>query len=400
MISRKSGSRARLGGALFTLICALAGIPLVFSAQQQAPASPQAAGLRTLGTIKSVSGNSIVVTADNGADVTVDLTPDTRMVRVAPGQRDLSGAEPLHIGDLQVGDRLLVRGVPQPGSKDVRAVSVIVMKQSDVTAKREEEREDWQKRGVGGLVTAIDAGAGTITISAAQMGVGHKSIVVRTNKQTILRRYAPNSVKFDEAKPAPLDQVKIGDQLRARGDRSADGGELSAVEVVSGTFRNIAGTVAAVDAGAGTVTVQDAISKKPVEVKISEDSTVKKVPPEIAQRIAMRLRGNGSAGGPQGQIHPQSGAGQSPGGGAGGGHAGPPDLQRFLSRLPDSKLGELQKGDAVMIVSTEGSGSEAVTAITLLAGVEPILTAAPGGASSAILSPWTLSSASAEAVAP
>jgi hypothetical protein len=400
MISRKSGGRLRPGGALLALIYALAGTPLVFSAQQQAPAAPQAAGLRTLGTIKSVTGSSIVVNADNGSDVTVDLTQDTRMVRVAPGQKDLSGAVPLHIADLQVGDRLLVRGIPQQGSKNLKAVSVIVMKQTDVSAKREQEREDWQKHGVGGLVTAMDGSTGMITISAAGMGAERKSILVRTNKDTILRRYAPNSVKFDDAKPAALDQIKIGDQLRARGERSADGGELKAVEVVSGTFRNIAGTVAAVDAGAGTVTVQDAISKKPVEVKIAADSTVKKLPPEIAQRIATRLRGNGSAGGPQGQIRPQSGAGQPPGGGAVGEHASPPDLQRFLSRLPDTKLGELQKGEAVMIVSTEGSGSEAVTAITLLAGVEPILTAAPGGASSAILSPWTLSSSSAEAAAP
>lgn len=388
-----------MGATLFAVICVLGATPLVSAAHQQAPTSPQASGLRILGTIKSVSGNSIVVNADSGSEVTADLTPDTRIIRVAPGQKDLTGAVPLHIADLQVGDRLLVRGLPQPSSKDVKAVSVIVMKQSDVSAKREQEREDWQKRGVGGLVTAVDAGAGAITISAGGIGGAQKSVVVRTGKDTILRRYAPNSVKFDDAKPAPLDQVKKGDQLRARGERSADGSELNAVEVVSGTFRNIAGTVAAVDAATGTVTVQDAISKKPVEVKIATDSTVKKLPPEIAQRIAMRLRGNGKAGGPPGQMQPQPGAGQATGGG-GGEHAGPPDLQRFLSRLPDTKVGELQKGDAVMIVSTEGSGSEAVTAITMLAGVEPILTAAPGGASSAILSPWTLGSASAEAAAP
>jgi len=399
MISGKSGSLKQAGAALLRVMLALACTPLVFATPRQASGSPQVSVTRTVGTIKTVAGDSIVVSADNGADVTVHLSAETRMVRVAPGQKDLSGAVPLHITDLQVGDRLLVRGVPVPDSKDVKAVSVIVMKESDVTARRDQEREDWQKRGVGGLVTGMNATAGTITISVASIGTAHKSIVVRTDKATILRRYAPNSVKFDDAKPAPLDQIKVGDQLRARGERSPDGGELSAVEVVSGTFRNIAGMVASVDAGAGTVTVQDAITKKPVEVKMAPGSMVKKLPPEMAQRIAMRLRGNGTAGGPQGQVRPQTGAGQSPGGGAGE-HSGPPDLQRFLSRLPDTKLADLQKGEAVMIVSTEGSGTEAVTAITLLAGVEPILTAAPSGANTAILSPWTLSSASAEAAAP
>jgi len=398
MISGKSGNRLYLGRALFTVIVLLS-VPSVVLAHQQAPPSPQAAKVRTMGAIKSVSSNSIVVSADNGVDVTIQLSAETHMVRVAPGQKDLSGAVPLQPSDLQVGDRLLVRGVPVPGSKDVKALSVIVMKESDVTARREQEREDWQKRGVGGLVTGIDVAGGTITISVATIGTEQKSIVVRTDKATILRRYAPNSVKFDDAKPARLDQIKVGDQLRARGERSPDGGELNAVEAVSGTFRNIAGTVASVDAGAGTVTVQDAITKKPVEVKMAPDSLVKKLPPEMAQRIAISLRKNASAGGPQGQMRPQPGAGPPSGVGAGE-HSGPPDLQRFLSRLPDTKLADLQKGEAVMIVSTEGSGAEAVTAITLLAGVEPILTAAPNGANTAILSPWTLSSASAEAAAP
>lgn len=398
MISGKSGNRVCLGRALFTAILLLS-LPSVVFAHQQAPPSPQAARVRTMGAIKSVSGNSIVVSADNGVDVTIQLSAETHMVRVAPGQKDLSGAVPLQPSDLQIGDRLLVRGVPVPGSKDVKALSVIVMKESDVTARREQEREDWQKRGVGGLVTGIDAAGGTITISVASIGTEQKSIVVRTDKATILRRYAPNSVKFDDAKPAPLDQIKVGDQLRARGERSPDGGQVNAVEAVSGTFRNIAGTVASVDAGAGTVTVRDTITKKPVEVKMAPDSMVKKLPPEMAQRIAMRLRKNASAGGPQDQMRPQPGSGQPSGGGAGE-HSGPPDLQRFLSRLPDTKLADLQKGEAVMIVSTEGSGAEAVTAITLLAGVEPILTAAPNGANTAILSPWTLSSASAEAAAP
>jgi len=143
-----------------------------------------------------------------------------------------------------------------------------------------------------------------------------------------------------------------------------------------------------------------------VVVKISSDSQMKKLPAEMAQRIAMRLKS--AAGGGNGD---QSGGGQGPGTGnaqgsapsAGAarpghdspaGHApganGPPDFQRMLSRLPNSTLADLQKGDAVMIVSTEGGDSGVVTAITLLAGVEAILTAAPNRSASSLLSPWSL----------
>jgi hypothetical protein len=46
-----------------------------------------------------------------------------------------------------------------------------------------------------------------------------------------------------------------------------------------------------------------------------------------------------------------------------------------------------------MLVGTEAIGSNAVTAITLLAGVEPILQGSPNGGASSILSPWSLSAA-------
>jgi len=73
----------------------------------------------------------------------------------------------------------------------------------------------------------------------------------------------------------------------------------------------------------------------------------------------------------------------------------------MLSRLPNSTLADLQKGDVVMIVSTEGtdSGAGAVTAITLLAGVDAILTASPNQSASTLLSPWSLSASPGEEAA-
>jgi len=378
-------------GILVALAAALFSVHTSSAQSQQTPAP------RVVGVLKSINGNSLVVTSDAGTDVSAVLSSETRLVRVAPGQKDLTGATALRPEDLQVGDRILIRGTPQSTSTQLQAISVIVMKQSDVSAKHEKEQEDWQKRGTGGLVTAVDSTSGTITISTGGIGQAAKNLTIRTSKSTILRRYAPNSIKFDDATAAPLDQIKVGDQLRARGERNADGTEMTADEVVSGTFRNIAGTVAAVDSSAGVLTVQDAITKRLVTVKIGSDSTVKKLPSEIAQRIAMRLKGAGTGSGAQGQHQAQGGAGRGSGNGAPAERSAPPDLQRFISRMPDSKLADLQKGDAVMIVSTDGASSGSVTAITLLAGVEPILTASPNAA---MLTPWSLSSAAAEAAMP
>lgn len=347
--------------------------------------------------LKSMGNGTITVTADSGEEVTATLQDDTKIVRVAPGQTTLKDATVLKASDLQAGDRVLVRGIPVAGGKTLKAVTVIVMKQGDVASKQEQDREDWQKRGVGGLVTAVDTAAGTITISLGPGtgGAPAKALTIRTTKNTILRRYAPNSIKFDDAKPAPITDIKPGDQLRARGTKNADGTELAADEVVSGSFRNIAGTILAKDEGAATITVQDLLTKKPVNVKLGGDSTMKSLPAEIAQRIAIRLKGGAGAGGQGagagGGMRAQSGSGAA-GGMAGPVGGGTPDLQRFLSRLPNKELADLQKGDAVMIVATEGGDGKPVTAITLVAGVEPILTAAPSGQ----LSSWTLGSSMGE----
>jgi hypothetical protein len=402
-----SGRLARLVLALLAL-----GTPTVSGAlglaQTAQPASAPGTDpsvQRSVGVIKALADNGITLTSDTGEEVRVSLQNSTRILRVAPGEKDLKNATPLQMQDLQVGDRILVRGRAMPDPHSIAAAAVVVMKQSDVAARQEKDRQDWQKRGVGGLVTAVDPTSGTITISMTSFAAT-KSVAIHIVKSTILRRYAPKSVKFDDAKIAPLGQIRMGDQLRARGTKSADGTELAAEEVVSGTFRNLAGQIVAVDPAANTLTLKDSISKQSVVVKVTGDAQLRKLPPEFAQRIAMRLKGAMAAGipgaaaaGATSQAPGGQGAGQFPGGMGGRNGGGPADIQQILSRMPAASLTDLEKGDAVMIVSTQGDGSGSVNAITLLAGVEPILTAAPSASQAMMLSPWSLGSSNAEAAA-
>jgi hypothetical protein len=65
----------------------------------------------------------------------------------------------------------------------------------------------------------------------------------------------------------------------------------------------------------------------------------------------------------------------------------------MLNRMPAVTLADLKKGDAVLIVATEGTGSSGGTAITLLSGVEPILQAAPSASQAMMLTPWSLGGA-------
>jgi hypothetical protein len=399
----------RLATCLLTALVALMlAAPGYVCAQGKPTTSARDAQIaKAVGTIKSIQADSITIAAASGGEVTAKLMASTKILRVLPGEKNLKNATALQPQDLQLGDGVRVRGQASADGHTIAALEVIVVKQADVAARQQQDRDDWQKRGVGGLVTYVDAAAGTITISSGGTGA-NRSIAIHIAKDTILRRYAPDSVKFDDAKPALVDQIKVGDQLRARGTRNPDGSEVSAEEVVTGAFRNIAGTIKAIDASNSTMTVQDAIRKSAVVVKVSLDSQMKKLPAEMAQRIAMRLKstaGGGSGDQPaaNGQVQSTTGQGAAAGTGGirpgmespaahgpGGNGNSPPDLQRLLSRLPNSTLADLQKGDAVMIVSTEGGDSGTVTAITLLAGVDAILTAAPNRSASSLLSPWSL----------
>jgi hypothetical protein len=387
-----------------TLAIALSSSLLLPSlAQNTQQPSPVENG-KAVGTISTVSGNSLVVRKDDGAEVKVSTQAGTRLARIAPGQKDLKTAAPIQFNELQAGDRVLVRGTPTQTGDGISALTVLVMKKADVEAKQQTDRQDWQHRGVAGIVTAVDAASGTVTISTTGFA-GKRTIAVRTTKGTSIRRYAPDSIKFDDAKISSLDRIQPGDQLRARGTRSSDGSELAADEIVSGSFRNIAGTVTTTDSGANAITVTDLTTKKPVLVKITSDSQVRKLPPEMAQHIAMRLKAaNASPSEASGTAAPNAGNPEQPAGNMGahangtgpsGRAGGPMDLQQMLNRLPPATLADFQKGDAVMIVSTEGVGGE-VTAITLLGGVEPILAASPGGGEPMRLSPWTLGAGAGE----
>ena len=343
---------------------------------------------KTVGVVKAISGNVITLTTDANPAVSVQVQASTRVLRIAPGLKDLKDATAIQFSEIETGDRILVRGRSSDDGKTFVASSIFVMKATDVAAKQDRDREDWQKRGVGGLVTAVDSATGTITISTSAIGT-NKTVAVHTSGSTIIRRYSPESVKFDDAKAGTLGEIRAGDQLRARGTRRADGSELAAEEIVSGTFRNIAGTVASADAGNNTISVMDLVTKKAVTLRVNTDSQLRKLPQTFAQRIAMRLKGGSSEGNAAGNQSSETRQGD---GGAGAGRPhGTPDFQQMLARLPAVTLADLQKGDAVMIVSTMGTADTQPTAITLLTGVEPILMAAPDSTRAAmLLSPWNL----------
>jgi hypothetical protein len=193
-------------------------------------------------------------------------------------------------------------------------------------------------------------------------------------------------VKFADAKPSKLADIKKGDQVRARGNKSPDGSAMTAEEIVSGQFKMIAGLVVSVDPGENIIRVNIVETKKQMLVKIAADSSLKKLPPQLSQLIANRLHGvapgglapNGVAANgvapAQGAAGRGAGGPGGSGGGLGGGRGGGGDLQAMIDRTPPITVADLKSGDSVIVSSTVGANAHQVTAITVLAGVEAILT--------------------------
>ncbi|MFZ0758372.1 MAG: hypothetical protein WAM69_00370 [Candidatus Sulfotelmatobacter sp.] len=380
------------------------------AARQGSQAAAPNAVTRPIGTIKAINGTSITLAPASGPDLNITVQPTTRILRIAPGEKNLKNATPISLQDLQIGDRILVGGKPSGDNLSFVASTIVAMKRSDLEARHEQDLQDWQKRGVGGLVSAVDPAAGTVTISVVGF-TGKKDIVIHSSKTTVIRRYAPDSVNFDDAKPSTLADIHPGDQVRARGDRSAEGSELAAEEIVSGSFRNIAGVIDSVDASSSLLTIHDLLSKKTVVVKIAQDSQLRQLPAEMARRIAIRLKGAAAA-----RLGAASGSGSANGEASGrtaegemslgenGMHprsGGAPDFQQMLNRVPAVTLADLHKGDAVMIVSTQGTAGTG-TVVTLVSGVEPIFEAAPNAnaAQQAMLGSWSLGAPSGDAGGP
>ncbi len=325
------------------------------AAEAQSP-SPQKTQLP--GTVITVDANlgQFSMKTDQGDTVTVVAGPKTVIIQMPAGETDIKKGSKLQLSGIEAGDRVVafVRpGVP------VIASSLVVRSKADVDSMRAKAQEEWKTRGSAGTVTGVDPAAHTITVQS-----GRQTLTIHTGDGTKFRRYAADSPKSADAHASTFADIRTGDRIHVLGNRSADN-SVQAEVVYSGAFRQMAATIDAVDTATGELKVTDLATKKPLSIRITPDSVLKRMPEQMAQSLARRYR-NGR---------------QGAGAGAG---ASPP-----LDQLPAAQLAELKPKDAIMVSTTMGSEPGTVTAIMLLAGVEPLLTASPTAAQD-IMSGWNL----------
>ncbi len=348
----------------------------------------QAPAVHAAGTVQGITGSVITLKTDAGQQYTVQVPDTAKLLQIAPGSKDLTAATPFALTDIANGDRILVNATAADQPTVLNASRIVLMKAQAIATLHASEQTDWRQRGSGGLVKSVNPAAQTITIA----GSG-KTITIQLQRTTILRRYAPDSVDFAAAVPSTFAQILPGDQLRVRGDKSADGLTITADEIVSGSFLNIAGPITAIDLAGGTITVKDLTTKRSILIHTTTGTSLKKLDPRAAMMFAARANGaTPAAGAGTGAAAAPGAAGANAGGGAAGMPARPRfDLAQSIQRLPAVPLSDLHVNDAVMVVaSAPDSAGTSVTAITILGGVEQILSATPKGGEVMTLSPWNL----------
>lgn len=355
---------------------------------------PGIAAKHAIGEVKTIdaAAKQLTIKTDAGSMVTVTLSDKTAYKKLAPGEQSLTNATDVTIADLAEGDRIMARGTVSEDRKSVPAAMVIVMTKGDLAKKQDAERSEWRRRGILGVITALKPDTTEITISNRTMA-GTQTVVLPVTDKTEMRRYAPDSIKFSDAKPSQFNELKVGDQLRALGDRDADPLRFKPQKVVTGSFRTVGGKVTAVDAATGEIKITELEKKTPLTIVIKQDAVLRRFPP-AAEMAAMMGRGPGGPGGApgagappaQGQgtqpaARPQGpgAGGQGPGGpGAGGPGAGGPggrpgfNINEMLERLPTISIADVKVGDTIIVSSTQGVDPTRLTAISLVSGADTL----------------------------
>lgn len=392
------------------------------TARGQSPQTPAGAARpasdRVLGEVTAIdpAGKKISVKAEAGQAVTVSVDDKTLYRRIPPGETNIEKAVVIGFADIAVGDRVLARG--KLDADTIQARVLLVMSRAELARSEEQSKAQWERRGISGTIVGLDPATKEITVKA-RTAMGAATIRVNASGDGVrLKRYAPNSTRYRDAAPGTFEQLKVGDQIRALGDRSEDGASFKPEEIVSGSFRLAGGIITAVNSSTGEITLRDIKTQQPLTVTLSKDSVLRRLPGELLVRMEESMQSSETpqttqvAGGgtiqeirvmtpngpgirriyvpPAGQQGapppPRSGervpqgadirvvtSASSPNQGAVSAVSAGVDYQEAIEKLPPITISDLKPGDGIIVSSAGGSDPSRVTAITLAAGVEEFL---------------------------
>lgn len=384
---------ARLISMIFTkrlptalLLSVFTSIWIQTASAQNSAAQTNAAANRIIGGVTrvDVGAQKLSVKIDEGDVYSIILAESTRYKKAQPGALTLDKATSISLTDIAPDDRVLALGQVNVEQKTVTATLVVVMTKTDIAVKHERDREEWRRRGIVGTVTALEPVKHEITISQNVFGAVVPVIIDASVANLQMRRYAPDSVKFQDARPSSFNELNVGDQLRALGTKNAND-RFIPEEIVFGTFQTISGTIESINVQSGEVKIKKLSDGKKMTLVVNNDSTLRQVPEQMATAFSARRtptstdarQGLGQARegrGAEGNAQGNEGTRRAMSGGRPGGF----DPQSMVERFPNITLADLKPGAMLMASSTVGAQDSRASVITLLAGVEALMSSTAG----------------------
>jgi len=366
------------------------------------PAAAQAPAPRyvsVIGTVEKVDGaaKTLALKTDKGEEPTIKFDDRTQFVRMPAGETDTKKGTRAAASDVGAGDRVIARMRPEDQT-GLPAVFLYFTKQTDIAQRQKKTEEEWQTESVYGTVKSVDAAAKRVVISVRGGFGPPKDVTLDATGPVEYQRFSLDSGKY-ESSSAGLTPIQAGDQVRLLGQKNADQTEIKLEAIQSATFKSLPVTVKSVDTAAGTIVATDLTSKKPITISIKPDTQLKRLDDATALLMARRLnpsfQSDAGRGGRGGQA-PNANAGAGGGGGfagrggpGGGGRGGRnADPNKLLDQQPTIELADLKAGEPVVVTGGPTSDMAKLTATSVVAGVDPILRAAPNRGADPLAGNW------------
>jgi hypothetical protein len=388
-------------------LLALASLSTPFNsafAQDPAAAPKASPYVSVLGTIEKVdtAAKSITVKPPKAdASTTVKFNEQTTFMKMPAGETDTKKATPATAADIAEGDSVIARVLTaDPTGKPAR--TIYIEKQADLAQRREKTLEEW-KTATSGTVTAVEPGVIKVTAKVAGSPTP-KEITIDVSGRVEYTHYNPENGKYESG---ALADVKPGNQVRVLGEKNADSTHIKATDLGTGSFKTIGLQIKSIDTAGNSISGIETASKAPVTISLRADTSLKKFNDMSAMMVARQLnptyqqpggrggRGGGAPGGGGAPAGAAPGAGgEAPAGGGmgrGGGRGrGGMDIGKIIEQQPAIQLSELKPGDAIIVTGATGKDAARLYAIALVAGVEPILRAAPNNGADPLAGSWNM----------
>jgi hypothetical protein len=339
---------------------------LLFFAAARIEAQPKLDSVIGLVTAIEPANRTATIKSDAGVLTTIIVDDRTVCLRIPLGQKSLAQSEPIKFSAIVLGDRVLAHG--SRSAETFNAQRLVVMPASEVERKREQDLDEWKRRGVGGIVRATNPASGEITLEL-RSGILNGRMAIQSGNAKFLR-YVPGSLRYEDATVSDFNEINVGDQLRALGEKSADATRFVAERIISGAFKTIGVNVVEVDHQKNEIHAVTLDQKKPILIVLNRDSVLHRISPPLATAIAQKAKGGATKSAPA-----TSQAAQKP--------ASQPviDVQQMIDTLPAVSLSDIRPGDVLAVTGAAEKDETRLVAIKLAAGVDLVLKAlapAPG----------------------